>query len=590
MLPTILVGDSRLGGISSTIASYESLLLRGYTIDAVLLFRDEYYRNWEYLKPYFNERGIHVSAVESPPSRLADSKEDTVSTEKYYETIVPHDGQGEIHKVVEHLDHCHARRFKELESLPQRTLNAVWWPFVQHGLVKGEKDVTVIDSAWSDFFSIYNGHLDSTPSSSEVPQQSHLEPQHDGSASWWTQALGHAHPELTLAAAAAAGRYGHVMFPQATHEPALKLAELLVHDGPGKGWASRAFFSDDGSTGMEIALKMALRSYTTKHSAVLDESTKKKLGILGLKGSYHGDTIGSMDACEEGVYTCEWHNAKGYWFDPPTISIRQGNVHISLPSPISTGMGSSDIELESLPSAYDIPKRLQTSLADIYRNYIEGTVRNLKSSGLEFGALVLEPLIMGAGGMLFVDPLFQRIMVDVIRGPADSSGSWSGLPVIFDEVFVGLYRIGMETTGPLLGVNPDISVNAKILTGGLVPMAVTLASDSIFQAFLSENKTDALLHGHSYTAHPVGCAVANKTLDLIEKLKESETWRDAQEKWTTQDYNRGNNGVWSFWDPYFVHTLSLMHMVDGIMTLGTVLAIKFKDDRGGEHLIQRHYF
>jgi bifunctional dethiobiotin synthetase / adenosylmethionine---8-amino-7-oxononanoate aminotransferase len=586
LLPTILIGDAKLGGISSTISSYESLLLRGYTIDAVLLFRDGYYRNWEYLKPYFDERGIHVSAVDPPPPRITNPEEDLLSTEQYYQMIVPQNGQSDIYAIIDHLNDCHTRRIQELDSLPRRTLSTVWWPFVQHGLVKSEKDVTVIDSASSDFFSVYNSQCDATQS--KISQESLLEPQFDGSASWWTQALGHAHPELTLAAAGAAGRYGHVMFPQATHLPALQLAERLVHEGPGKGWASRVFFSDDGSTAMEIAIKMALRAYCVRHGGSLNASAKKTLGIVGLKGSYHGDTIGSMDACEEGVFTCEWHSAKGYWFEPPTVSIRQGKVVVSLLPALAAGMGStaSDINAQSLSWVYDVPTRLDTPLADLYREYIRRTLRNLKNNGgPDLAAVILEPLVMGAGGMIFVDPLFQRILVDVIRGPSESLNSWSGLPVIFDEVFVGLYRIGMESTGPLLGVYPDISVNAKILTGGLVPMAATLASDSIFQAFMSDKKTDALLHGHSYTAHPIGCAVANKTLDIVQKLVNSQPMFNAQAKWAKLSGDGGKSTVWSLWDPDFVHALSYMPMIAEVMTLGTVLAIKFKDEEGGKTVV-----
>jgi dethiobiotin synthetase/adenosylmethionine--8-amino-7-oxononanoate aminotransferase len=581
LLPTILIGDAKLGGISSTISAFESLLVRGYTIDAVLLFRDEYYRNWEYLKAYFDERGIYFSAVDSPPSRTANLADNLASTHDYYETIVPMDGKRSIYEVIDHLDDCHKHRIRELDSLPRRTLNTVWWPFVQHGLVKHETDVNVIDSACSDFFSVYKP---SNASQSKTTENSLLESQFDGSASWWTQALGHSHPELMLAAAGAAGRYGHVMFPQATHLPALKLAEHLVHDGPGKGWAARAFFSDDGSTGMEIALKMALRTYSVKHPGILKESAKKKLGILGLKGSYHGDTIGSMDACAEGVYTCEWHNAKGYWFDPPTISIQRGKVVLSLPPALASDLESPEIDAESLSWLYNVPRRMDTPLADIYRGYIGRTLRNIKSSGgPELAALVLEPIVMGAGGMIFVDPLFQRIMVDVARGPVDSSILSSTLPVIFDEVFVGLYRIGMKSTGHLLGAYPDISVNAKILTGGLVPMAVTLASDSVFQAFMSEKKTDALLHGHSYTAHPVGCAVANKTLDIVEKLVQSRPWKDAQKQWADSDREADDINVWSLWEPKFVDAISHLPIVDEIMTMGTVLAIKFKDEQRGKH-------
>ncbi|KAF9020973.1 PLP-dependent transferase [Hymenopellis radicata] len=501
-LPTVLVGDSKLGGISSTISAYESLLLRGYIVDAILLFRDEYYRNWEYLRRYFADRGVHVST-----------------------------SSGDIMETVNHLDARHTSRLSELESMPRRSLDTFWWPFVQHAHFRKESDVNVIDSAHSDFFTVYRPQ--------DTPQSSVLQPQFDGSASWWTQAFGHAHPSLTLAAARASGRYGHVMFPRASHLPALHLAERLVKDGPGKGWASRAFFSDDGSTAMEVALKMALRAYTTRQGDALNPTEKKNVGILGLKGSYHGDTIGAMNACEEG----------------------------------------DQLEGEVLSWAYDVPARLTSRLAMVYRSHIEKTLEMLRSKGTSLGALVLEPLILGAGGMMFIDPLFQRVLVDVVRemeATTDRS-SWSGMPVIFDEVFVGLYRIGMESTTSILGVTPDISVNAKILTGGLVPLAVTLASNSIYEAFLSDTKADALLHGHSYTAHAVGCEVANETFKLLDGLSSSELWAAAKMQWS----DGSSNSVWSFWDPRFVDVLSHLPVVEEVMTLGTVLAIKLKDDNAG---------
>ncbi|EPS97264.1 hypothetical protein FOMPIDRAFT_1061893, partial [Fomitopsis schrenkii] len=308
-LPTVLIGDGKLGGISTTISSYESLLLRGYMIDLVLLFKDAYYRNFEYLTPYFLERSIRVLSVESPHNRLADPNEERVEMVNYYARLTPESLQGGMFEALNHLDERHASRI---------------WSLCLNGLrTRSGGHINVIDSASKDFFSIYTGHKpDSTPPSSDehaAAPKCLLEPQLDGSASWWTQALGHAHPMLTLAAARAAGRYGHVMFPEATHAPALRLAERLVRDGPGAGWASRAFFSDDGSTGMEVAIKMALRAYAARNPAATAGGVRRKdLGVLGLKGSYHGDTIGAMDACEEGVYTCEWHDAKGYWLDPPT--------------------------------------------------------------------------------------------------------------------------------------------------------------------------------------------------------------------------------------------------------------------------------
>ena len=161
-----------------------------------------------------------------------------------------------------------------------------------------------------------------------------------------------------------------------------------------------------------------------------------------------------------------------------------------------------------------------------------------------FGTLILEPVVMGAGGMIFVDPLFQRVLIDTVRtnrdlfpscAPTPSPTStatppiWQGLPIIFDEVFVGLYRLGRPTTSSFLGaaVHPDLACYAKILTGGLVPMAVTLASDAIFQAFWGNQKVDALLHGHSYTAHPIGCTIANRTLDILEGMQTDGAWSGA---------------------------------------------------------------
>jgi dethiobiotin synthetase/adenosylmethionine--8-amino-7-oxononanoate aminotransferase len=358
--------------------------------------------------------------------------------------------------------------------------------------------------------------------------------QFDGSASWWTQTLGHSNPVLTLAAARAAGRYGHVLFPQSTHLPALNLAETLLA-GPGNGWASRVFYTDNGSTGMEVALKMALRAYTKRYPVDGDTGggRAKKLGVLGLKGSYHGDTIGAMNACDsgDGVYTCEWHESKGFWFDPPSLTIQEGRIRITLPPSLQVHASRCEVSEEdfawigtrdSLNAAYDVEKRLGTALAQVYKDFIGRSLDNIKT---EIAALVLEPLVMGAGGMIFVDPLFQRILVDVVRSrspPVKPSvgGGGSGIPVVFDEVFVGTYRMGHQTASAVLGVYPDIAVYAKTLSGGLVPLAATLAREEVFEAFVGERKDQALLHGHSYTAYPVACEVANETLKQIRRLDE----------------------------------------------------------------------
>ena len=547
-------------------------------MDAILLFKEDYYRNWEYLSGYFAERDVRVESFALPPPKLGDPKANFTATELYYsETLL----DKRLTNLSDHLDQKHSGRIDELHSMPERTMNSIWWSFVQHGLVKPPEDVTVIDSAHGDFFSVYTGHSGKKTSSL-------LSPFFDGSASWWTQAFGHSSPSLAIAAARAAGRYGHVIFPQATHLPALRLAERLVSPkGPGSGWASRVFFSDDGSTAMEVALKMAIRAYCTRHGTYLSQSDKQQLGILGLKGSYHGDTIGAMDACYagDGVYTCEWHSSKGFWLDPPTVSMRDGKATVTLPDCLRrSGLPERNIiEVDSLPWIYDVSDRLDTELARSYRSTITEIIQKI-SERQRLAALVLEPLVMGAGGMIFVDPLFQRILVDVVRereAPQDGS-AWRGLPVIFDEVFVGLYRLGLQSCIPALGVSPDISVYAKTLTGGVVPLAVTLASSSIFEAFLSESKGDALLHGHSYTAHPVGCEVASESLALMDKLAESDAWTGMQRSWEQHSPSTVSSPMWSMWSPGFLTGVSSLRGVDSAMAMGTVLVIRL---RGGEGTI-----
>lgn len=205
------------------------------------------------------------------------------------------------------------------------------------------------------------------------------------------------------------------------------------------------------------------------------------------------------------------------------------------------------------------------------------------------------------------DPLFQRTLVNVIRssphlfGPATAaapvdSSDWAGLPIIFDEVFTGLYRLGRFSASSLLGVNPDISVHAKLLTGGVVPLCATLASEAIFRTFDSDDKSDALLHGHSYTAHAVGCQVALESLRELRGMDERGDWHWAKMQWqaepgtqsedtkscTDPDNHRTSSpSVWSVWSPESVEWMSQQAAnVDGVWALGSVLAIHMKSADG----------
>lgn len=160
--------------------------------------------------------------------------------------------------------------------------------------------------------------------------------------------------------------------------------------------------------------------------------------------------------------------------------------------------------------------------------------------------------------------------------------NWSGLPIIFDEVFTGLYRLGRRTSASFLGVDADISVHAKLLTGGLIPLAVTLASKEIFDAFLSYEKSDALLHGHSYTAHPIGCHVAETSVRMMMDMENRGDWSSFQKLWQMTPTSRETTGhhIWSHWSLQLIQDLSCAKSVESVFAIGSVFSISLYDETG----------
>ena len=154
-------------------------------------------------------------------------------------------------------------------------------------------------------------------------------------------------------------------------------------------------------------------------------------------------------------------------------------------------------------------------------------------------------------------------------------------------VFSGIHRLSYLTASSVLGSTPDIATYAKILTGGLLPLSLTLASNSIFQAFYHpEHKVDALLHGHSYTANPIGCNVALKALQLIDKKGEESTgnWVDAKQEWSVQGAAQsGSNQLWSLWSKQFIEDASRSSRVKSTMAMGTVLAIELQEPANAQY-------
>lgn len=593
-MPVILVGDHRLGGIASTISATESLILRGYDIAAVICFDDKgQYQNSDYLRSYFKERDIPAYELPwIPDLENCTEKTEAERMRAYY--VKESDAKG-LHEVASQLIARHTARLENFSQMANRTSKSIWHPFTQHKAIESPDDILVFDSAYGDYFQTKHTPQSLASSKDNNTENSLLYPAFDGSASWWTQGLGHGNPKLALAAAYAAGRYGHVMFAGATHEPALTLAERLLR-GLENPRLTKCFYTDDGSTAAEVGIKMGLRASCKRYDW---DGSSEEIGILGLKGSYHGDTIGAMDASEPCTYNkkVDWYRGRGYWFDFPTVKMRKGKWFVEPPAGMERDFGETS-EYSKLDDIFDFDTRGPNQR---YKDYITQQLHKLvKEQGKKFGALVMEPIILGAGGMLFVDPVFQRTLVEVVREydfvenakrPEDPN-AWIGLPVVFDEVFTGLYRLGRFSSASFLETHPDISIHAKLLTGGLLPLSTTLASDSIFEAFLGNEKADALLHGHSYTAHPIGCHIGNVSLKTMEELTHGPEWQRFRNEWQTESRHisghtnstppqkTAQHPMWSMWSQSTVNSISHHSLVDHVIAIGSVLAVSLKDDHG----------
>ncbi|XP_073278124.1 bifunctional dethiobiotin synthetase/7,8-diamino-pelargonic acid aminotransferase, mitochondrial isoform X1 [Primulina huaijiensis] len=540
-MPAILVGDGRLGGISATISAYESLKLRGYDVTAVI-FEDHGLVNEVPLLSYFRNR-VPVLVLPPVPKDMSD---DLMS---WFD-----ESQPIFISLKEIMISDFIKRTKRLREMPKKACDVFWWPFTQHKRIP-EGNVTVIDSRCGENFAIH-----------KVKDFDWISQQFDACASWWTQGPD---PNLQLELARdmgyTAARYGHVMFPENVYEPALELAEMLL-ESVGKGWASRVYFSDNGSTAVEIALKMAFRRFLTDnnllscHESANVDGRCMDLKVLALRGSYHGDTLGAMEAQAPSHYTGflqqPWYSGRGVFLDPPTVSIYCGIWKVCLPEKMQIlNIGQECVSFSSHDEIFKI-NRDGSSLAGLYSSFISQELPVLlDSNGLShIGALVVEPVVQGAGGMQMIDPLYQRILVRECKNRK--------IPVIFDEVFTGFWRLGRESAAEMLCCQPDISCFAKLMTGGIIPLAATLASDAVFEAFTGDSKLLALLHGHSYSAHAMGCMAAVKSL-----------------KWF-KDYNVNmkimceTRFLQELWDAELVLQISSHPVVHRVVALGTLCAVE----------------
>jgi adenosylmethionine---8-amino-7-oxononanoate aminotransferase len=288
----------------------------------------------------------------------------------------------------------------------------------------------------------------------------------DGISSWWVNIHGHSHPRLNEALAKQASEMEHVMFAGFTHRPAAALAERLSEILPSN--LTRIFYSDNGSTAVEVALKMSFQYWQNRGQA-------QRRTFAVLHHAYHGDTVGAMSASAESPFTQP--------FGPLMFHTVRAYSPYCFRCPL--GLERSRCQIDCLGS-------------------LEGI---LAAGGDTISAVLVEPMLQAAGGMIVWPPEFLA----GVRRLCDRYGTL----MIADEVLTGFGRTGKMFACEHQAVQPDIMCLSKALTGGYLPLSVTAASEEIYEAFLSDDRRKTFFHGHSYTANPLACAVALASLDLL---------------------------------------------------------------------------
>jgi len=326
----------------------------------------------------------------------------------------------------------------------------------------------------------------------------------DANSSWWVNVHGHGNEHIGKAISDQFSELDHVIFAGATHPQAIRLAERLTNILPTD--LTRVFFSDDGSTAVEVALKMAFQYWSNK------KQVKKR--VIAMDGAYHGDTFGAMSIGQRGVFNRPFEH---FFFDVDFLHF-------------PTDKNDKDL--------------------------LKDAEKLLKSG--EIACLIIEPLVQGSAGMRIYDPSILNQLVELCR-------KYDAL-VIFDEVMTGWGRTGKLFAYNHCTVVPDIICVSKGLTGGVLPLGLTIATEGIYEAFLHPETSKALLHGHSFTGSALACAAANASLDLFE---EQETWENIER------IEQLHNG--------FRLELSKLENVKHIGVLGTIVRFEIETGEGNTY-------
>lgn len=301
----------------------------------------------------------------------------------------------------------------------------------------------------------------------------------DGVSSWWVNIHGHSHPYIAEKIALQAQTLEHCIFAGLTHPPAVDLAEKLLAILPGnpnkpETLQSKIFYSDNGSTAVEVALKMAIQYWHNQ------QVSKNK--FLAFRHGYHGDTFGAMSVSARSVFTRSFED---FLFEVD---------YIDIPFPEKNNS-----------AIFNSPDHPSDEMPD--EGYYEA-VREKIASG-KYAGFIFEPLILGAGGMMMYSPAALEKLIGICREKE--------MLIIADEVMTGFGRTGNRFAMNYLSVHPDIICLSKGLTGGTMALGITSCVQKVYNAFLSTDKLKMFLHGHSFTANPLACTAALASLDLFMK-------------------------------------------------------------------------
>ena len=440
-LPLVIVGHTGLGTINHTAMSVKIAETAGLKILGVVLQGEQHEDNFASLQRMFP----HIRFHHFPKMPELNQNPDWETSCNKLHTFV--DKQLGLTKAA---------------NIDKIDKNHCWHPYTQHKTHNDPEQIIGANGVW---YQTNHGKLLDTTSS------------------WWVNTVGHGRPEIGEAIHRQQAKLDHSIFANATHEPgallAQRLAELTEQQLP------KIFYTDNGSCAVEVGMKMAAQKWVNR-----GETNRNQ--FLSFKGSYHGDTFGTMSVAASDSF----HNAFTPWMFKTLFATPITKHKSSICPEGKSGLSSGIAQLEQL----------------------------FEQKHSQIAGVLIEPLVQGASGMnMQLKEWFETLGKLCQRYE---------IPLILDEVFTGMGRLGSPFAWQQTSVIPDIICIAKGLTGGTIPLAATLASNEIYNDFLYPEKEKALLHGHSFTGNPIACAAALAALDIYEKEnlmtrgKEIQKWNE----------------------------------------------------------------